>query len=39
LQERLYSILPFLAEHGMGLIDELYGSLSLGCPDHQLAVV
>jgi bacillithiol biosynthesis cysteine-adding enzyme BshC len=39
LQERLYSILPFLAEHGMGLIDELYGCLSLGCPDHQLAVV
>jgi bacillithiol biosynthesis cysteine-adding enzyme BshC len=39
LQERLYSILPFLAEHGIGLIDELYSSLSLGCPDHQLAVV
>jgi len=39
LQERLYSILPFLAEHGTGLIDELYGSLNLACPDHQLAVV
>ena len=39
MQERLYSILPFLAKHGTGLIDELYGSLSLGCPDHQLAVV
>jgi bacillithiol biosynthesis cysteine-adding enzyme BshC len=39
LQERLYSILPFLAKHGPGLIGELYECLSLGCPDHQLAVV
>jgi bacillithiol biosynthesis cysteine-adding enzyme BshC len=39
LQERLYSILPFLARHGTGLIGELYGCLKLGCPDHQLAVV
>ena len=39
LQERLYSILPFLAIHGTGLIDDLYGCLNLGCPDHQLAVV
>ena len=39
LQERLYSILPFLARHGTGLIGDLYGSLHLGCPDHQLAVV
>ena len=38
LQERLYSILPFLAKHGPGLIDELYDCLNLGCPDHQLAV-
>jgi bacillithiol biosynthesis cysteine-adding enzyme BshC len=39
LQERLYSILPFLAKHGTGLIDDLYECLNLGCPDHQLAVV
>jgi bacillithiol biosynthesis cysteine-adding enzyme BshC len=39
LQERLYSILPFLAKHGTGLVDELYECLNLGCPDHQLAVV
>ena len=39
LQERLYSILPFLAEHGTGLIDELYDCLNLGCSDHQLAVI
>jgi bacillithiol biosynthesis cysteine-adding enzyme BshC len=38
LQERLYSILPFLAKHGMGLIDDLYECLNLDCPDHQLAV-
>jgi bacillithiol biosynthesis cysteine-adding enzyme BshC len=39
LQERLYSILPFLAKHGLGLIDDLYECLSLDCPDHQLAVL
>jgi uncharacterized protein YllA (UPF0747 family) len=39
LQERLYSILPFLAKHGTGLIDDLYECLNLDCPDHQLAVV
>ena len=39
LQERLYSILPFLAKHGTGLIDELYDHLRLDCPDHQLLVV
>lgn len=39
LQERLYSILPFLARHGTGLIDDLYAGLNLGCPDHQLAAV
>ncbi|HVN03788.1 MAG TPA: bacillithiol biosynthesis cysteine-adding enzyme BshC [Bryobacteraceae bacterium] len=37
LQERLYSILPFLAKHGTGLIGELYECLNLACPDHQLA--
>jgi bacillithiol biosynthesis cysteine-adding enzyme BshC len=39
LQERLYSILPFLAKHGLGLIDDLYDCLNLDCPDHQLAVL
>jgi bacillithiol synthase len=39
LQERLYAILPFLAQHGLGLIDDLYECLNLGCPDHQLAAV
>lgn len=39
LQERLYSILPFLARHGWDLIDQLYESIQLDCPDHRLMVV
>lgn len=39
LQERLYSILPFLARHGLGLIDELYAKVQLDCPDHILLSV
>ena len=38
LQERLYSIIPLLAKHGFGLIDELYEGVQLECPDHQLLV-
>lgn len=36
LQERIYSILPFLAEHGPGLIGTLYENIHLDCPDHKL---
>jgi bacillithiol biosynthesis cysteine-adding enzyme BshC len=39
LQERFYSILPFLARHGFGVIDEIYENVHLDCPDHQLLVV
>ena len=39
LQERLYSILPFLAQHGPDLIDRIYESIQLECPDHRLMVV
>jgi hypothetical protein len=39
LQERLYSILPFLARHGFELIDQLYDSVKLDCPDHILLQV
>jgi bacillithiol synthase len=39
LQERIYSILPFLARHGLDLTDQLYDNVRLGCPDHQLLVV
>jgi bacillithiol biosynthesis cysteine-adding enzyme BshC len=38
LQERLYSIIPLLAKHGLGLIDELYEGVQLECPDHQFLV-
>ena len=39
LQERLYSILPFLAKHGMSLVDTLYEHVNLDCPDHKVLVV
>lgn len=39
LQERLYSILPFLAKHGLDLISRLYGDIQLDCPDHRLVIV
>ena len=40
LQERYYSILPFLARHGVTeLMDSLYEHLRLECPDHQVMVV
>jgi len=36
LQERHYSILPYLALHGLELIDTLYRNVRLECPDHQV---
>jgi bacillithiol biosynthesis cysteine-adding enzyme BshC len=40
LQERYYSILPFMAKHGMSeLMDTLYEHVRLQCPDHQVLVV
>lgn len=39
LQERTYSILPFLAKHGLDLIDHLYENLQLDCPDHRVMVI
>ncbi|HEV3199075.1 MAG TPA: bacillithiol biosynthesis BshC, partial [Bryobacteraceae bacterium] len=39
LQERVYSILPFLAKHGVGLIDQIYEAIQLDCPDHRVMVV
>jgi bacillithiol biosynthesis cysteine-adding enzyme BshC len=39
LQERLYSILPFLAQHGPDLLDRLYAHVHLDCPDHVLLPV
>jgi bacillithiol biosynthesis cysteine-adding enzyme BshC len=39
LQERFYSILPFLAQHGLGLLDTLYNAMNLECPDHKILAV
>ncbi|HEY3825980.1 MAG TPA: bacillithiol biosynthesis cysteine-adding enzyme BshC [Bryobacteraceae bacterium] len=39
LQERLYSIVPFLAKFGPGLVDELYSAVRIECPDHQFVVL
>jgi bacillithiol biosynthesis cysteine-adding enzyme BshC len=39
LQERLYSIIPFIAKFGPGLVDELYSAVRIECPDHQFVVV
>jgi bacillithiol biosynthesis cysteine-adding enzyme BshC len=39
LQERYYSILPFVARHGLGVMDTLFEQIHLHCPDHKLLVV
>ena len=39
LQERLYSIVPFLAKFGPGLIENVYEHVRVDCPDHQFAVI
>lgn len=39
LQERFYSILPFVARHGLDLINRLAEEINLDCPDHRLIVV
>lgn len=39
LQERLHSILPFLAKYGMDLVDRLYEQVKPACPDHRVVVL
>ena len=39
LQERFYSILPFVAEHGLDLIDRLYDAAQAECPDHRVLAI
>lgn len=39
LQERLYSIVPFLAKYGPGMIADLCEHVQFECPDHQFAIV
>lgn len=34
LQERFYSILPFLARHGLDFVDRLYENVQVDRPDH-----
>ncbi len=36
LQERFYSILPFLAKHGLDLPQRLLPETQLSCADHML---
>ena len=39
LQERYYSILPFLAKYGPDLVDTLYEHVHRECPDHLVLTV
>ncbi|MGH9592892.1 MAG: hypothetical protein ACRD5L_07355, partial [Bryobacteraceae bacterium] len=39
LQERFYSILPFLAKHGLDLVDRLYDLVKVDCPDHRVVTL
>ena len=36
LQERIYSIIPFIAKHGLDLPQRLYAETQLACPDHMV---
>jgi bacillithiol biosynthesis cysteine-adding enzyme BshC len=38
-QERFYSILPFLAQHGLDLIDHLSDAVEPMCPDHRVYTI
>ncbi len=37
LQERVYSVLPFIAQYGMGFVNDIYEQVRVECPDHQFA--
>lgn len=39
LQERFYSILPFLAKHGLDLPQRIYEATNVSCPDHTLRIL
>jgi bacillithiol synthase len=39
MQERFYSILPFLAQHGLDLVDRLYEVVRVDCPDHRVVTL
>ncbi len=39
LQERFYSILPFLAKHGVGVLEPIFNAVQTDCPDHRVLTV
>jgi bacillithiol biosynthesis cysteine-adding enzyme BshC len=39
LQERVYCALPFLAAHGLDLVDRVYEAINPECHDHQVLMV
>ena len=39
LQERFYSILPLLAQHGLGLIETVYQNIDLDSRDHRVLTI
>lgn len=39
LQERFYSIVPFLAKYGWDLPQRLFESVQLSCPHHMLRII
>jgi uncharacterized protein YllA (UPF0747 family) len=39
LQERFYSILPLLAQHGLGLIETIYQNVDLDSRDHRVLTI
>ena len=39
LQERFYSILPFLAKHGVDVVDQLLDASGANCPDHRVLIL
>jgi len=39
MQERFYSILSFIAQHGFELVDRLYEVVQVDCPDHQVVTL
>ena len=39
LQERLYSIVPFLAKYGPDLPQQIFSQTQLACPDHMVRTI
>ena len=39
LQERVYSIVPFLAKYGLDLPKQLFDETQLACPDHMVRTI